>query len=140
MVFVFLSLTTFTLTVSFILKVNTQEKYINIKLCSGMIYKVKIYKPLQRSRNKTLPIFLKLLCVHSGLFPPYLYLLVVTTMLNFMVIISLLCFMGLAPAYASIDIGFQFVFCDDNMKNMLQFMCISIFYCVVLFSLNIMFI
>ena len=68
-----------------------------------------------RSRNKTWSAFQKLpICSLWNIFKS-LYLLEVNAMLNFMVIIILLCFIILA--YASLDSAVYFVYCKLNINK-----------------------
>ena len=70
-----------------------------------------------RSRNKTWSAFQKLpICSLWNIFKS-LYLLEVTAMLNFIIIIFLLCFIILAPIYASLDSAVYFVFCKPNLNK-----------------------
>lgn len=86
-----------------------------------------------RSRNKTWSAFQKLpICSVWNNFKS-LYLLEVNAMLNFMVIIFLLCFIILAPIYVSLDGAVYFVYCKLNINNivLMYFLCCAfLFICL----------
>lgn len=92
-----------------------------------------------RSRNKTWSAFQKLpICSLWKIFKS-LYLLEITAMLNFMVIIFLLCFKILAPIYASLDSAVYFVFCKPNINKwyivLMYFLCCA-FWFICLYDLS----